>query len=190
MYTTKRNNLRANYTFAWGLTEYRRNHPVKDILAIDLRLCTGCRSCELACSIAHTRSFNPKRSRIQILKEEVRNLVVPMVCLQCERPLCQEACPNGAIVENKHGVLYVDSEICIGCMNCVTACVYGGIAIDPVTRRAIKCDLCKGDPACAKACQYGAISLSTSEAGGLNQRRRGVVPAFRTLGIQVEEGRE
>lgn len=161
---------------------------MKEILTIDLELCTGCRSCELACSIAHAHSFNPKRSRIQILKEESRNLIVPMVCLQCDRPLCQEACPNGAIVENKQGVLFVDSEKCIGCMNCVTACVYGGIGIDPVTRKAVKCDLCGGDPACAKACMYGAISLSTSEAEGFNQRKRGIIPALRTLGIQVEEG--
>ena len=163
---------------------------MKEILTIDLRLCTGCRSCELACSIAHTQSFNPKRSRIQILKEEVRNLLVPMVCLQCERPLCKEACPNGAIVENEHGVLYVESEKCIGCMNCVTACEYGGIGIDPITRKAVKCDLCNGDPACARACQYGAISLSASEAEGAHQRRKGLAPAFQTLGIQIEEGQE
>jgi carbon-monoxide dehydrogenase iron sulfur subunit len=162
---------------------------VKEILAIDLELCTGCRSCELACSIAHTDSFNPKRSRIQILKDEVRNLIVPMVCLQCEKPLCQEACPNGAIVKNEYGILFVEKDNCIGCMNCVIACVYGGIGIDPVTRKAVKCDLCGGDPACAKACQYGAIEL-ISETDGLDQRRRGVVPAFRTLGIQVEEVQE
>jgi carbon-monoxide dehydrogenase iron sulfur subunit len=158
---------------------------VKEILAIDLELCTGCRSCELACSIAHSDSFNPKRSRIQILKDESRNLIVPMVCLQCENPFCQEACPNGAIVENEHGILFVEKDICIGCMNCVTACIFGGVGLDPVTRKAVKCDLCGGNPACAKACQYGAISL-ISEAEGFNQRRIGVTLAFRTLGIQVE----
>jgi carbon-monoxide dehydrogenase iron sulfur subunit len=160
---------------------------MKEILAIDLELCTGCRSCELACSIAHASSFNPKRSRIQILKDEVKNLIVPVVCLQCDYPLCEEACPNGAIIENEHGVLSVNSDKCIGCMNCVTACVYGGIGIDPVTRKAVKCDLCSGDPACVKACQYGAISLSSAETIGFHQRKRGVLPAFRTLGIQVEE---
>jgi carbon-monoxide dehydrogenase iron sulfur subunit len=162
---------------------------VKEILVIDIKLCTGCRNCELACSIAHSDSFNPKRSRIQILKDEVRNLIVPMVCLQCEKPLCKEACPNGAIVENEHGILYVEKDTCIGCLNCVTACVYGGIGMDPVTRKAVKCDLCLGDPACAKACQYGAINL-LSVAEGLHQRKKGVVPAFHTLGIQVEEGQE
>ncbi|MBN2229636.1 MAG: 4Fe-4S dicluster domain-containing protein [Candidatus Thorarchaeota archaeon] len=163
---------------------------MSEILTIDINRCTGCRNCELACSVVHSQSFNPKRSRIQILKDEVRNMLLPMVCLQCEDPLCQEACPNGAIIENEYGILYVDSALCIGCMNCVTACVYGGIAIDPVTKKAVKCDLCSGDPACAKACEYGAITLVKREPSGLQQRRRGVTPAFRTLRIQIEEGQE
>jgi Fe-S-cluster-containing hydrogenase component 2 len=141
----------------------------------------------LACSTAHTQSFNPKRSRIQILKDEVRNLVVPMVCLQCETPLCQEACPNGAIVENDHGILYVKQETCIGCQNCVTACIYGGIAIDPHTKKAIKCDLCNGDPACVKACDYGAISVASTNREGLGKRKKAVSPAFQRLGFQIEE---
>ena len=160
---------------------------MKEILTINVELCTGCRNCELACSAAHTKTFNPKRARIQILKDEVRNLIVPMVCLQCETPLCKEACPNGAIVENEHGILYVNHEDCIGCANCVTACVYGGIAIDPQSKKAIKCDLCNGDPACVKACEYGAISVATVRKEGLHQRREAVSPALRKLRIQVEE---
>jgi len=113
-----------------------------------------------------------------------------MVCLQCETPLCQGACPNGAIVENEHGILYVKHETCIGCMNCVTACVYGGIAIDPKTKKAIKCDLCNGDPACVKACDYGAISVASIKPEGLHQRRMAISPAFTTLGMNIEEGQE
>lgn len=162
---------------------------MKSILTIEIGLCTGCRSCEIACSIAHSDSFNPKRSRIQILKDETRNLMVPMVCLQCEKPLCQEACPNGAIVENEHGVLFVEKDTCIGCLNCVTACTYGGIGMDPITRKAVKCDLCRGDPACVKACQYEAIKL-LSVTEGVHQRRKGVLPAFHILGMQIAEGQE
>ena len=161
---------------------------MKQILTIDFKKCTGCRNCELACSGRHTNTFNPKRSRIQILKEEVKNLLVPMVCLQCEQPLCQEACPNGAIVKNEHGILYVNHDVCIGCMNCVTACVYGGIGIDPVSKKAVKCNLCDGDPACVKACAYGAISVTIAKPEGLHQRRKEATPAFQNLGIKVEEG--
>ena len=75
-------------------------------------------------------------------------------------------------------------------MNCVTACVYGGIAIDPRTKKAIKCDLCNGDPACAKACDYGAIKVATVKDDGFQQRSKAVSPAFQKLGIQIEEGQE
>ncbi len=135
------------------------------ILSIDHAKCTGCRNCELACSIAHFHEFNPARSRIQILKDEGMNLITPMVCLQCEMPLCNSACPTGAIRYNEHGVLYVHRDDCIGCMSCVTACVYGGISIDPKTRKAMKCNLCWGTPACVKACEYRAIEyVPTGEA--------------------------
>ncbi|MFX1415741.1 MAG: 4Fe-4S dicluster domain-containing protein [Promethearchaeota archaeon] len=97
-----------------------------------------------------------------------------MVCLQCEVPLCEAACPTDAIVENERGILYVEKDECIGCMNCVTACIYGGIEIDPLTKKAAKCDLCLGDPACVKACDYGAITFVGATDEGLNQRKQGI----------------
>jgi Fe-S-cluster-containing hydrogenase component 2 len=113
-----------------------------------------------------------------------------MVCLQCEDPLCEQACPNGAISYNEKGVLVVDSEVCIGCMNCVTACIYGGIEIDPKTLKAVKCDLCGGDPACIKACEYGAISLVDAKKKGLKARRYGIDIAFQTMGLKTGEVQE
>ncbi|MHA2424036.1 MAG: 4Fe-4S dicluster domain-containing protein [Candidatus Thorarchaeota archaeon] len=159
---------------------------VEKVLAIDFEKCTGCRNCELACSIAHTQTFNPARSRIQILKNELENVLAPMVCLQCERPLCKNACPNDAIVKNEHGILYVDSDVCVGCMNCVTACVYGGITIDPKTKKAIKCNHCEGNPKCEPACEYGAITYLEKKQG-LELRKRGTKSLTSQLGI-VKEG--
>jgi Fe-S-cluster-containing hydrogenase component 2 len=163
---------------------------LNSFLAVDLKKCTGCRNCELACSVRHTISFNPRRSRIQILKDEVQNLLVPMVCLQCDDPLCEQACPNGAISYNEKGTLIVDSDVCIGCMNCVTACIYGGIEIDPKTLKAVKCDLCGGNPACIKACDYEAISLVKAKKNGLKARREGVEIAYQRIGLKTGEVKE
>jgi len=99
---------------------------------------------------------------------------MPMVCLQCEDPLCKAACPTNAIVENEKGTLYVEENDCIGCMNCVAACIYGGIEMDPLAKKAAKCDLCCGDPACVKACDYGAIKFLGATTEGLRQRRQGI----------------
>ena len=163
---------------------------MQGIIMIDADKCTGCRMCELICSAIKEGEFLPSKARIKVFSRPRIGISVPMVCLQCEKPLCQDACPNGAIIENSHGILYVNQDTCIGCMNCVTACVYGGIAIDPQTKKAIKCDLCDGEPACVKACDYGAISVAIISPEGLGQRRKSISPAFRTLGIQVEEGQE
>jgi carbon-monoxide dehydrogenase iron sulfur subunit len=110
-----------------------------------------------------------------------------MVCLQCEDPLCERACPNGAISYNEKDILFVNSEVCIGCMNCVTACLFGGIEIDPKTLKAVKCDLCGGNPACIKACEYGAISLVEPKQEGLKARRAGIDLAFQTIGMKTGE---
>jgi len=75
-------------------------------------------------------------------------------------------------------------------MNCVTACTFGGIEIDPMTRKAIKCDLCLGDPACIKACEYGAISLVEAKAEGLDARKEGVDEVYQTLGMKTGEVQE
>ena len=154
----------------------------RGILTINLERCTGCRNCEFACSIANTNTFNPSRSRIHILKKELENQIIPVVCLQCEDSLCIEACPTGAIRENEKGILFVEKDECIGCQNCITACIYGGIALDPVTRKAIKCDLCGGEPKCVSACEYGAIQYTKSELDGLKERKKG----FETLAQNYE----
>ncbi len=162
---------------------------MKSILAIDVNSCTGCRNCELACSVTHSRTFNPARSRIRILKDENESLIVPMVCLQCEEALCEATCPTGAIVENEKETLFVREEDCIGCSNCVTACIYGGIEIDPMTLKAIKCDLCGGDPACVTACDYGAIKFVKGGPRGLRQRNQGLkllAPIYGQEGQEAE----
>ncbi len=164
-----------------------REHALKQFLVIDVERCTGCRNCELACSMRNVRSFNPARSRIQILKRETQNLIIPVVCLQCDTPLCKEACPVGALVMNSVGVLTVDDRTCIGCLNCVSACIYGGIAVDAVTRKTIKCDLCDGAPACIEACDYNAISLMSANEQGKSERSEKMMQLIITLGVAREE---
>jgi len=75
-------------------------------------------------------------------------------------------------------------------MNCVTACIYGGIEIDPRTLKAVKCDLCEGNPACMKACEYGAISLVEAKVEGLKTRRAGIDIAYQTIGMKIGEVQE
>ena len=82
----------------------------------------------------------------------------PMVCRNCEKPKCVEACPQGALVLNtgSEEVLLIESK-CDGCAECVKACPFRAIWVDPLRNVAIKCDLCKGNPRCVRFCSFGAI---------------------------------
>lgn len=128
-------------------------------VVVDESKCTGCRICEIVCSFAHNKNFNPRRSRISILKDEENGTSIPKVCRQCENPLCIEACPNEAIYRNeKTGMVTVDADKCTGCGTCTTACPFQSIFLDVLTAKAMKCDLCDGNPKCVEFCPRGVLS--------------------------------
>jgi len=133
--------------------------------------CTGCRVCELVCSVAHEGEFRPAAARIQVLSfnETVQDL--PIVCQQCSEAPCLEACPSGALTRDEGtGAIVVNWEECLGCGACVEACVVGSDSVSPEQKLAIrfygdvqapiKCDLCGGDPQCVKYCPTHALILT------------------------------
>lgn len=115
--------------------------------------CMGCRNCETACSYANTKTFNPRRARIQIINDEFNGIDNPNVCRQCKNPKCVEACPEGAFELNDAGVYSVNREVCTGCGLCEEACPFNAIHMDPVENVALKCDLCNGSPQCILMCR-------------------------------------
>jgi Fe-S-cluster-containing hydrogenase component 2 len=142
-------------------------------------ICSGCRLCELYCSLQHTRGFNPLRSRIRVV-ELGTGVDVPVTCQQCQDPPCQKACTFDAVVySEKLKIVTVDEEKCTGCQACVGACPYGIITMDPQTERAIKCDLCGGDePACVAICPSKVLgALDDLEVADYNRRRYAAVLA-------------
>jgi Fe-S-cluster-containing hydrogenase component 2 len=65
-------------------------------------LCNGCRSCELACSFALSKEYNPRKSLIKIAKVYSEGKDIPLVnCnIQCKSdpPKCVDICPTGALI--------------------------------------------------------------------------------------------
>jgi carbon-monoxide dehydrogenase iron sulfur subunit len=142
------------------------------VLVVDFEKCTGCRECELACSIMHEGVSNPDRSRIKIIKWEWEGRYVPMTCQQCESAPCMEICPVKAISrdENLNRVM-VDYDTCIGCRMCVAVCPFGAMKFDDRSKRVIKCDLCGGDPQCVRFCETDAIQyLDAGEQSAIKQK--------------------
>jgi anaerobic carbon-monoxide dehydrogenase iron sulfur subunit len=145
---------------------------MKQAWKIDPEKCSGCRTCEVVCSLFHHGEVNPDRSCIRIVKWEEKGLDVPVVCQHCEIPVCMENCPSGALRrdEKTDAVLY-HPEACIGCKLCVLTCPLGGIT-QGLDGTMLKCDLCGGDPCCAASCITKAIEYLPSPRVGEKQRRR------------------
>ena len=119
--------------------------------------CSGCRVCELVCSIRHFGVNNPKKSAIRVMVAYPHPVIrMPIVCSQCRDPKCRENCPTGAIVRSD-GIVHIDKDRCIACGHCVISCPFGSIFTHVDIDTPFKCDLCGGDPECAKACPNQAI---------------------------------
>ena len=120
--------------------------------------CTGCRTCELACSFTHSVNGKPGLSRIYPLETGFKDLWVPVTCLQCDDPACAKSCLVDAITRNPvTGAMDLDAEKCVRCMACVAACPFGCSLLDTHNDLVVKCDLCGGDPACAHFCPTKAL---------------------------------
>jgi molybdopterin-containing oxidoreductase family iron-sulfur binding subunit len=98
-------------------------------MVIDLKRCYGCYACVMACKVKnHTP---PGVFWARVLKGErgtfpntVRQ-ALPVLCMQCEEPSCQEVCPTGATHTLDNGIVVVDQDKCMGCKYCMMACPYG-----------------------------------------------------------------
>jgi Fe-S-cluster-containing hydrogenase component 2 len=142
------------------------------MILIDQHACTGCRQCELACSVHHTGTANPARSRISTIKWESEGFYLPVVCQQCLEPACATVCPTNAISkETATDRVVVDHDRCIGCKMCVMACPFGAMGVDPHENRVSKCDLCDGAPTCVSFCEAGALQFVEAEVAHLAKQR-------------------
>jgi len=98
-------------------------------MVIDLKRCTGCHSCTVACKVEHHTPpgvFWAKVVRIESGKyPTVIRQAVPLLCMHCREPECEKVCPTGATKKQPDGRVTVDSEECVGCRYCAVACPYG-----------------------------------------------------------------
>lgn len=136
---------------------------MRKVILTDAKVCTGCRLCEMVCSLEHEGFINPSLSRIRIIKWEEEGIDIPMVCLQCKEPLCVDVCPVRAIDKDmESGMLKTDASRCIQCYACITICPFGGSSINN-EGVVVRCDQCNGEPMCVEVCEKKALSFVREE---------------------------
>jgi Fe-S-cluster-containing hydrogenase component 2 len=142
------------------------------VLMIDHQKCTGCRLCELVCSVMHDGVSNPARSRIKVMKWEAEGIYIPMSCQQCEDAPCMNVCPVQAISRDEDfGYVNVDYDTCIGCRSCVAVCPFGAMGYNVIDKKVFKCDLCGGKPQCVRFCDVKAVDFVDADRVGIDRKK-------------------
>src|SRR5688500_8831133 len=183
----------------------------------DTTVCIGCKACEVACkewnqlpatgggkhemsgdSYDNTRRLDGEHWRhVKFIEQfsedriDGRWLMMSDVCKHCVQAPCLEVCPTGAIVRTEFDSVVVQAPACNGCRDCIPACPFGVIEIDPVNHTAAKCTLCYDRtknglvPACAQACPPQSIQSGTvaalrerADARVAQLKERGVAEAY------------
>jgi Fe-S-cluster-containing hydrogenase component 2 len=134
--------------------------PSSGHLAVDSSRCSGCRDCEMVCSLVHEGEVIPSLALLRVRHDAFDDDHPDVsVCPQCRGPECLLACPRGAIViDEGTGARVVEAELCDGCGLCVKACHLGMIWLDRRGAKARKCDLCDGEPQCVLHCPQKALA--------------------------------
>ena len=159
----------------------------------DTTVCIGCKACEVACkqwnqlpstnggantmsgdSYDNTRRLDGIHWRhvefIEQFGQDRRGgrwLLMSDVCKHCVQAGCLEVCPTGAIIRTEFDTVVIQSNTCNGCRNCIAACPFGVIDVNPVSKTAQKCTLCYDrlqsglEPACSQACPTDSIVFGT-----------------------------
>ena len=159
----------------------------------DTTVCIGCKACEVACkewnqlpssnggvntlsgdSYDNTRRLDGQHWRhVKFIEQftesrvDGRWLLMSDVCKHCVHAACLEVCPTGAITRTEFDTVVIQSDACNGCRDCIAACPFGVIDINPASGTAQKCTLCYDrlqagmEPACSKACPTDSIQFGT-----------------------------
>ena len=143
----------------------------------DSELCTGCKTCMIACKDKHDAPVGISWRRVlefsggdwisvgNAYEQNVFAYYVSISCNHCENPVCTHGCPTKAMHTDENGIVSVDQNLCIGCRYCEESCPYGAPQFDEAMGKVTKCDCCKDyleqglAPACVAACPCRALDF-------------------------------
>ena len=175
-----------------GVAQAATEKKVRYGMVIDVRRCSGCQACSIACKSEFDVPIGAARSWVEHHEAGVfpntEKRMLPRLCNHCSEPPCVDVCPvEGGTYKRDDGIVVVDENICIGCAKCVEACPYdarfmnsfkGDPGLTKGNGAADKCDFClhrisRGvAPACVNTCPgkariFGDLNDPSSEVAKL-----------------------
>ena len=108
-------------------------------MVIDLKRCSGCKTCSVVCKVANNIPNNIIWNRVLTEGGNAPDTAGgtwdnpemqhwPVACQHCENPACTKVCPVGATWKDEQtGIVRQDYDKCIGCRMCMSACPYNGV---------------------------------------------------------------
>lgn len=154
-------------------------------IIINIERCLACKSCEIACAVAHSQSGvleeavreQPKPQR-RVTVEAAGEFAVPLQCRHCEDAPCIAVCPTKAIYrQNPESPVLINPDLCIGCKFCIMVCPFGVIDVTRDGKAVTKCDLCikrttaGSQPACVESCPTRALQFCEVQQWTSRRRR-------------------
>ena len=123
--------------------------------------CIGCNVCALVCSAYqyHSHSFTKSAIRIRTQGGLEGQFIID-ACIGCKDPPCAAVCPTGALTKREGGGVTLKEDLCIGCQQCVKACVVNAIWFDKEENLPIVCKQCG---ICALYCPHDCITFEEVE---------------------------
>ena len=126
---------------------------MKRVNVLSMKDCAACRQCEVSCSTAFYKAYDPDLSCIRISAKPDGSPKISY-CLQCGK--CARTCEHEAITQNAQGVYMINRKKCVGCGKCAEACPMKVIVLKEGTGYASKCIACG---ICVKGCPMGILEI-------------------------------
>jgi len=157
----------------------------------DLNKCTGCGTCQIACSIENELELNTDWRQIYTFNEnhhpDLPVLHLSLACNHCGDAPCMKYCPALAYSRDETtGAVLIDQEQCIGCKYCSWVCPYDAPKFSKTNGVMGKCTFCNHrlsvglEPACVALCPTGALQLGDTGP----EFEPGHIPGFPETDIQ------
>ena len=165
-------------------------------MVIDLKRCIACHACTIACKtmnglpdgVRYTNVITNEGDYMDVAQgtypSDLRRVFHPVGCQHCSEPACVAICPTGATYKDEEtGIVMQDTDTCIGCQSCLSACPYTDLGVRTYVeepqfcldfafgdwdaphhnpKTVEKCNFCykrlaRGErPACMESCAAGA----------------------------------